>query len=86
MIRARSLFLVTLLIAAASAFCPAVNRARVATATATATTATTTTTTTTALAGRRWNFNEGQSPWGMKKNAEIWNGRVAQVRELEYEK
>lgn len=29
---------------------------------------------------RRWNFNEGQSPWGLKTNAEIWNGRVAQVR------
>ena len=46
---------------------------------------TTTTTTTgihpaTALAERRWNFNEGQAPWGMKKNAEIWNGRVGQVR------
>ncbi len=34
----------------------------------------------TALSGRRWNFNEGQSPWGMKINAETWNGRVAQVR------
>jgi hypothetical protein len=32
------------------------------------------------LSERRWNFNEGQEPWGMKKNAEIWNGRVAQVR------
>jgi hypothetical protein len=31
------------------------------------------------LSERRWNFNEGQEPWGMKKNAEIWNGRVAQV-------
>ena len=40
----------------------------------------TATTTTTALAGRRWNFNEGQGPWGLKKNAEIWNGRVSQVR------
>ena len=29
--------------------------------------------------GRRWNFNEGQSPWGLKVNAEIWNGRAAQV-------
>ena len=36
-------------------------------------------TTGSALAERRWNFNEGQSPWGLKKNAEIWNGRVAQV-------
>lgn len=32
-----------------------------------------------ALQERRWNFNDGQSPWGMKKNAEIWNGRFAQV-------
>mmetsp|Transcript_14523 Transcript_14523/g.24070 ORF Transcript_14523/g.24070 Transcript_14523/m.24070 type:complete len:129 (+) Transcript_14523:92-478(+) len=31
------------------------------------------------LAGRRWNFNEGRSPWGMKRNAEIWNGRMAQM-------
>jgi hypothetical protein len=36
--------------------------------------------TTTQLAERQWNFNEGQSPWGMKTNAEKWNGRVAQVR------
>jgi hypothetical protein len=35
--------------------------------------------TTTALSERQWNFNEGQSPWGLKKNAETWNGRVAQV-------
>ena len=28
---------------------------------------------------RKWNFNEGQGPFGLKKNAEIWNGRVAQV-------
>ena len=28
---------------------------------------------------RQWNFNEGRSPFGLKKNAEIWNGRVAQV-------
>jgi hypothetical protein len=32
------------------------------------------------LQERRWNFNEGQTPWGLKRNAEIWNGRVAQVR------
>lgn len=37
-------------------------------------------TSTTELAeGRRWNFNEGKAPWGLKRNAEIWNGRVAQV-------
>ena len=29
---------------------------------------------------RTWNFNEGRSPWGLTTNAEIWNGRVAQVR------
>ncbi|CAJ1957200.1 unnamed protein product [Cylindrotheca closterium] len=33
----------------------------------------------TALFERQWNFNEGQSPWGLKKNAEIWNGRVSQM-------
>lgn len=33
----------------------------------------------TALSERQWNFNEGRGPWGMKKNAEIWNGRVAQM-------
>lgn len=33
----------------------------------------------TMLMERRWNFNEARGPWGMKKNAEIWNGRVAQV-------
>ena len=34
---------------------------------------------TTARSERQWNFNEGRGPWGMKKNAEIWNGRVAQM-------
>merc|ERR1712127_873166 len=34
---------------------------------------------TTALAERQWNFNQGRAPWGLKKNAEIWNGRVAQM-------
>lgn len=34
----------------------------------------------TRLFERQWNFNEGQGPFGLKKNAEIWNGRVAQVR------
>merc|ERR1712113_920747 len=32
-----------------------------------------------ALMERQWNFNEGRGPFGMKKNAEIWNGRVAQM-------
>lgn len=26
------------------------------------------------------NFNDGRSPFGLKKNAEIWNGRIAMVR------
>ena len=38
-------------------------------------------TSTTALAGRQWNFNEGRGPYGFKKNAEVWNGRVAQVND-----
>ena len=29
--------------------------------------------------GRQWNFNDGRGPFGMKKNAEIWNGRVGQM-------
>merc|ERR1712127_877190 len=33
----------------------------------------------TALMERRWNFNEARGPWGLKNNAEIWNGRVAQM-------
>ncbi|GMH79002.1 hypothetical protein TL16_g08003, partial [Triparma laevis f. inornata] len=28
---------------------------------------------------RQWNFNNGRSPFGLKDNAEIWNGRVAQM-------
>ena len=33
---------------------------------------------------RKWNFNDGQGPFGMKKNAEIWNGRLAQVCHIQY--
>lgn len=33
----------------------------------------------TALNERQWNFNRGRGPFGMKKNAEIWNGRAAQM-------
>mmetsp|Transcript_23627 Transcript_23627/g.33888 ORF Transcript_23627/g.33888 Transcript_23627/m.33888 type:complete len:186 (-) Transcript_23627:87-644(-) len=34
----------------------------------------------TALAERQWNFNsDGRNPWGVKRNAEVWNGRVAQM-------
>lgn len=30
---------------------------------------------------RRWNFNlPGESPFGMRRNAEVWNSRVAMVR------
>ena len=29
--------------------------------------------------GRQWNFNDRRGPFGMKNNAEIWNGRVAQM-------
>lgn len=54
------------------------SRSQHGTAAGIATTATSTTTTT-SLMERRWNFNEGQAPWGMKKNAETWNGRVAQM-------
>lgn len=36
-------------------------------------------TTTSLEMGRQWNFNEGRGPFGLKKNAEIWNGRVAQM-------
>lgn len=28
---------------------------------------------------KRLNYNGGRSPFGLKKNAEIWNGRVAMV-------
>jgi|AntRauTorckE5430_2_1112549.scaffolds.fasta_scaffold46800_2 hypothetical protein len=34
---------------------------------------------TTSLSERQWNFNEGRGPFGLKKNAEIWNGRFAQM-------
>lgn len=36
-------------------------------------------TTTSLEMGRQWNFNEGRGPFGLKKNAEIWNGRAAQM-------
>ncbi|EED92386.1 sep-like protein [Thalassiosira pseudonana CCMP1335] len=42
-------------------------------------TSSSTATSATALSERQWNFNSGRSPWGLKKNAEIWNGRVAQM-------
>jgi hypothetical protein len=28
------------------------------------------------------NFNDGRSPFGLKANAEIWNGRIAMVSSL----
>ena len=52
--------------------------------TTTATTTTTNSITNTALHERQWNFNEGQGPFGLKKNAETWNGRVAQVRSFSF--
>ena len=74
MLRLRTLLLALFVMASATAF------TMPPTTTTTRAAPTTQTTTTTALQeGRRWNFNEGQAPWGMKKNAEIWNGRVAQV-------
>jgi hypothetical protein len=33
----------------------------------------------TALHERQWNFNRGRGPFGMKRNAEVWNGRAAQM-------
>lgn len=67
-----------LLISGTQAFCPASPISRT-TAQATASPISSTT----ALEERRWNFNEGQSPWGLKTNAEVWNGRVAQVSVFE---
>jgi hypothetical protein len=75
------LLLVTALFACSSAFVsPSSSRNTVVSRSPFSVPTPTTSTTTTALAGRRWNFNEGQGPWGLKKNAEIWNGRVSQVR------
>ena len=28
---------------------------------------------------RRWNYNEARGPFGLKNNAEVWNGRIAQM-------
>lgn len=71
-----SLFVVSLLVASTSAFCPPKTTNTLNTRT---TFDAAPHTTTTQLAERQWNFNEGRSPWGLKKNAEIWNGRLAQV-------
>lgn len=65
-----SLFVLVVLFASACAFAPRTTTSRSAVAT---------TSSSTQLAERQWNFNEGRSPWGLKKNAEIWNGRIAQV-------
>ena len=32
--------------------------------------------TSTTLSERQWNFNNGRSPFGLKKNAEIWNAEL----------
>mmetsp|Transcript_749 Transcript_749/g.981 ORF Transcript_749/g.981 Transcript_749/m.981 type:complete len:132 (+) Transcript_749:86-481(+) len=73
----RILFALALLFSGAVAFAPASTRSRVASTQAVF--GQQTTTSTTALSERRWNFNEGQTPWGLKRNAEVWNGRVAQM-------
>jgi disulfide bond formation protein DsbB len=65
-----SLFVLVVLFASACAFAPRTTTSRSAVAT---------TSSSTQLAERQWNFNEGRSPWGLKKNAEIWNGRLAQM-------
>jgi hypothetical protein len=65
-----SLFVLVVLFASACAFAPRTTTRRSADAT---------TSSSTQLAERQWNFNEGRSPWGLKKNAEIWNGRLAQM-------
>mmetsp|Transcript_22472 Transcript_22472/g.46821 ORF Transcript_22472/g.46821 Transcript_22472/m.46821 type:complete len:134 (+) Transcript_22472:144-545(+) len=76
MISRRFLLLVTLFFSGASAF--TVNKQSARSSLVTSQKAEPRTSST-ALSERRWNFNEGQSPWGLKKNAEIWNGRVAQM-------
>lgn len=73
MMRVRNILLLCLLVVGATAFCTPAQQPRVLQSKATRSA-------TTALAERRWNFNDGQGPFGLKKNAEIWNGRVAQVR------
>jgi len=87
MIRARTFFVMALLMAVgSSAFCPPTNNKVRSLHPATTNNnqlSPTSIATTTTLTERRWNFNEGQSPWGMKENAEVWNGRVAQVCILE---
>lgn len=82
MIRATSLFVVVLALwmDTAAAFCSAPKPVSIVRTSSVSFNPTGTSPSSTALAERRWNFNDGQSPWGMKKNAETWNGRVAQVR------
>ena len=79
MLSKRSLLIALLvaLVASVHSFVPPTTRITKQLAT---TPATTSSRHSTQLAERRWNFNEGRAPWGLKKNAEIWNGRVAQVR------
>ncbi|CAB9509120.1 Transcriptional regulator [Seminavis robusta] len=71
-----SLFVALCLLARTSAF---VTPSSSTTALSRNTVGTAAATTSTQLHERQWNFNEGQGPFGMKKNAEIWNGRVAQM-------
>jgi hypothetical protein len=75
---------IVLISASTTAFAPPASSFISQRSTSLSTTITTTKTTTiasstTRLSERKWNFNEGQSPWGMKQNAETWNGRIAQV-------
>ena len=77
-----TLAVIVLVSTTTTAFAPPATSLSFSTAPTAATTTTTTITgvnSSTRLLERKWNFNEGQSPWGMKQNAETWNGRVAQV-------
>jgi outer membrane PBP1 activator LpoA protein len=74
MIRRLAVLVALVLIASCSAFAPSRNVVH--------TQMMTPSTSTQLHEKRTWNFNEGRSPWGLKNNAEIWNGRVAQVRFL----
>mmetsp|Transcript_44953 Transcript_44953/g.50399 ORF Transcript_44953/g.50399 Transcript_44953/m.50399 type:complete len:147 (+) Transcript_44953:190-630(+) len=76
-----TLAVIVLVSTTTTAFAPATSLSFSAAPTAATTTTTSITgvNSSTRLLERKWNFNEGQSPWGMKQNAETWNGRVAQL-------
>lgn len=73
------LLLLLLVLATCDAFCPPSRATNTAVHSLKQQEASSLQNTSTSLSERRWNFNEGQSPWGLKKNAEIWNGRMAQA-------